>query len=140
MPTSAKPVKRVWANFTVSQLSELWHCSQESENFAAVWLIVLALVKSLMWQDAQAVESPVYCAAPPPLWQPSQSTAACAPISGNRAPCSRTAWVFTSHPFTLWQSSHLAPNCRRWISAWQSAHRVDCLLYTSPSPRDRQKS
>src|SRR5450759_3133540 len=31
----------------------------------------------------------------------------------------------TSHPFTLWQSSHLAPNCRRWMSAWQSAQCVD---------------
>src|ERR1019366_1119559 len=125
MPTSAKPVKRVWSNFTVSQLSEVWHCSHITENLAAAWLMVRVLAKSLMWQDAQAVESPVYCAAPAPLWQDSQSTAACAPIRGNRAECWRTAWVFTSHPFTLWQSSHLAPNCRRWMSAWQSAQCVD---------------
>ena len=118
-------MKRVWSNFTVNQLSLVWHCSQETENLAATWLMVLALVKSLMWHEAQAVESPVYCAAPPPLWQDSQSSAACAPISGNRAECSRTACVFTAQPFTVWQSSHLAPNCRRWMSAWQSAHRVE---------------
>src|ERR1039457_4166241 len=94
-------------------------------NPAATWLMVLALLKSLMWHDAQAVESPTYCAAPAPLWHTEQSTAACARIRGKRAECWRTAWVLTSHPLTLRQSSHLAPNCRRWMSAWQSAHRVE---------------
>ena len=48
----------------------------------------------------------------PPLWQASQSTAACAPVSGKRLLCCWICWIDTCHPRTVWQASQLAPSCR----------------------------
>src|ERR1700687_470452 len=40
------------------------------------------------------------------------------------------AFTLTRHPFTVWQSWQLAPNWRRWMSAWQVAHCLPTLVNT----------
>ena len=47
-----------------------------------------------------------------PLWQESQSTAACAPVRGKRLLCCWICWIETCHPRTVWHCSQFAPSCR----------------------------